>query len=1159
MSKTLKRGPDPGVRVLSLDGGGAGALSELLILERMMYCTRVEGHLDTDPSPCECFELIGGSGTGGIIALMLGRLCMSVKDAISAYETLRPESKMGSAEKFKTRNFEEALKKIFKQGKMNDARPDASKMHVSLLEGIISSSCMIWEAARATSATPALLKTMEIGREGIKQRYIDGGIGNNNPTSLVLREANRLYPLQRIILVASIGAGHPDTIQIPKPRCFRLNTIANVMKNIATDCEKTHEDLNAGRFRDIPNTYFRFNVQQGMQAIEPKHWHKISEVQAHTDSYLRTEDTKLKLTTAVKVILNPALPVSESPVYWRVCPPPTFRFTGRQEFLQEMREYFNTAIGRRHVFLLHGLGGAGKSQIAFKFVEMSAFPEPRSTRQTIDNDLVTLALTKQIGKTAKDSLLWLSHQRQEWLLVFNNADDIRLNLQEFFPSGSHGNILITSRNPALGQHSQAERKVDRMELGDEIELLLAAAACDPAVLEYRELAKRIVQNFGLIIWFKKLHCFPLAIAQAGASISSLHALHQYLELYQNTAKRIQQLNRRPVQSEYEWSVYTTWQISFEKLSSPAAKLLQLCSFIHHDGISEKIFQQAILYKPIPTDDLHEAQEFLTSFLEDTSSNWDLQKFLDITAELRQYSLIEVGSPSRDFTFSIHPLVHEWCRTTVKLDAPTELCMHKLMGMSLSSANNDFWWNHHLFPHLHVLLFPKTGEGLELQLNVLDMTFPQEFLWVYSDEGKWSEGEQLARSMLEIGSERGIQESKILNIQRALGVMYSGLGRFNDAKKIEELVLTRRIELFGDAHSNTLSAMANLAVTYSQLGQFKRAEELETTVLNKRRHILGEDHPDTLRAMANLAVTYSELGQCRQAEGLETTVLDKFREILGEHHPDTLSTMGNLANRYSELGQFRRAEELYKTVLTKRREILGEDHSHTINAMGNLAETYYDQGRWNEAEHLQVPILAKMRCGRDYDEQDTLTAMAQLAKTYSRKGFFEQAEVLQRASSEQLERRLYPNHPKVLEIKMDLATTFRDQGCLEEAENLGMEVAQRIAESESLGKDHPTTFRAQAVLATIYRRRGRFQDAETLGKEVLEKQSTTLGEEHPESLRSQASLGLTLYEMGRLSEARELQDQALQGRRRVLGPSHPVTQENARELEETIRKVERSGE
>ena len=33
-----------------------------------------------------------------------------------------------------------------------------------------------------------------------------------------------------------------------------------------------------------------------------------------------------------------------------------------------MREYFFNDLGQQHVFVLYGLGGAGKSQIAFKFV-----------------------------------------------------------------------------------------------------------------------------------------------------------------------------------------------------------------------------------------------------------------------------------------------------------------------------------------------------------------------------------------------------------------------------------------------------------------------------------------------------------------------------------------------------------------------------------------------------------------------------------------------------------------------------------------------------------------------------------------------------------------------------------------------------------------------
>jgi hypothetical protein len=44
-------------------------------------------------------------------------------------------------------------------------------------------------------------------------------------------------------------------------------------------------------------------------------------------------------------------------------------FTGRHDILTQMREYFSTNPGKRHVFVLHGLGGTGKSQISLKFIE----------------------------------------------------------------------------------------------------------------------------------------------------------------------------------------------------------------------------------------------------------------------------------------------------------------------------------------------------------------------------------------------------------------------------------------------------------------------------------------------------------------------------------------------------------------------------------------------------------------------------------------------------------------------------------------------------------------------------------------------------------------------------------------------------------------------
>ena len=52
------------------------------------------------------------------------------------------------------------------------------------------------------------------------------------------------------------------------------------------------------------------------------------------------------------------------------CPPPVDAFTGRQDVLAQMREFFYNGSRKRHMSVLYGLGGAGKTQIALKFIEM---------------------------------------------------------------------------------------------------------------------------------------------------------------------------------------------------------------------------------------------------------------------------------------------------------------------------------------------------------------------------------------------------------------------------------------------------------------------------------------------------------------------------------------------------------------------------------------------------------------------------------------------------------------------------------------------------------------------------------------------------------------------------------------------------------------------
>jgi patatin-like phospholipase/acyl hydrolase len=76
----------PVPRVLTLDGGGVRGLSSLLILREIMEDIERRTDADETPLPCEYFDLIGGTSTGGLIAIMLGRLGMvNTRDDLADY------------------------------------------------------------------------------------------------------------------------------------------------------------------------------------------------------------------------------------------------------------------------------------------------------------------------------------------------------------------------------------------------------------------------------------------------------------------------------------------------------------------------------------------------------------------------------------------------------------------------------------------------------------------------------------------------------------------------------------------------------------------------------------------------------------------------------------------------------------------------------------------------------------------------------------------------------------------------------------------------------------------------------------------------------------------------------------------------------------------
>ena len=57
--------------------------------------------------------------------------------------------------------------------------------------------------------------------------------------------------------------------------------------------------------------------------------------------------------------------------------PPSTLFTGQEDVLRKMNDHFSPSAAslkskQQHIFVLCGMGGAGKTQIALKFIQQNA-------------------------------------------------------------------------------------------------------------------------------------------------------------------------------------------------------------------------------------------------------------------------------------------------------------------------------------------------------------------------------------------------------------------------------------------------------------------------------------------------------------------------------------------------------------------------------------------------------------------------------------------------------------------------------------------------------------------------------------------------------------------------------------------------------------------
>ncbi|KAI1460194.1 phospholipase [Annulohypoxylon moriforme] len=322
----------PWLRLLALDGGGVRGLSSLMVLQHLMETLNP----DTPPKPCDYFHLIGGTSTGGLIAIMLGRLRMTVADCITAYTQLSSNvfkkrrhrvSRRGNIQgRFDSRDLERAVKKILTQQGfdedelLKDTVDAPCKVFVCTRSASADRVCLtsyrsprggshlldsvkIWEACRATSAAPSFFDRITIGP--FQEEFIDGALGENNPIYSVWNQAQDIWndgPLQdKILYLVSIGTGIPSL----NPFQDSVIDLGKALVALSTESEETAERFHRDKASlDNDGRYYRFNVIRGLEGIGLQESERKKDIAAATLRYITSQAVFNKIKACAEKMLT---------------------------------------------------------------------------------------------------------------------------------------------------------------------------------------------------------------------------------------------------------------------------------------------------------------------------------------------------------------------------------------------------------------------------------------------------------------------------------------------------------------------------------------------------------------------------------------------------------------------------------------------------------------------------------------------------------------------------------------------------------------------------------------------------------------------------------------------------------------------------------------
>jgi tetratricopeptide (TPR) repeat protein len=552
---------------------------------------------------------------------------------------------------------------------------------------------------------------------------------------------------------------------------------------------------------------------------------------------------------------------------------------------------------RQKIYVLHGLGGIGKTQLAVEFARRhhrrfsSVFWLDGRSEDILKRSIASCAgripqgqipetsrqyaadASADIDAIVKDVMAWLARpDNTAWLLIFDNVDREYVaqggdpdayDVRRYFSHTDHGSVLVTTRLARLEQlgDSQQLGKVST-EQGQAIfeswyKKKHGKLRVDDKELWANEANKRILDAAESEQLLVLLDGLPLAIAQAGAYLQeSGVGLATYLRFYEQQWSELMtsgHLSDTPLQDYPERSVWTTWAISYQAIRERhehTANLLILWSFLDNKDLWHGLFATTCADSLV-------AGRMLSGWVGDIASSEI--KFSKAMQLLCNYSLAEHMQETG--SYATHPVVHQWAHYSQGKRFAAELSRLAVVAVGWAvpaSSTRDY-----AALQRRLLLHAQACSRQVVERNAV-----------------WDRG-------AEDGSDGDVDEDQerktVLHAVHMLGLLYADQGKLGEAEQMYERALRGYEEALGVGHSSTLQTVNNLGLLYAAQGRLGEAEQMYERALRGYEALGGvcvQQYLPALNTLENMGDLYAKQAESAKAREVYTRALSGLTSVLG---------------------------------------------------------------------------------------------------------------------------------------------------------------------------------------------------------------------------------------------------------------------------------------